>query len=234
MIADFGAQFVVPGFVAVDLAQPVRRRRARTATRRRRRARCRPRRPTRERTCWGWPPTGRPPPLSRTSRPPHGAVAPGTPGNASRCRRGTRPRRLRHRSQLGAGHRADQRRGWPHPGSRRRRPSCRRGRRRQPRHARHGARCEGRRRVMRSSRARTPATGSRGPRRSPRGRRAGRRHGSRESGSGGSSFVLVGCRHASIQGSAVLPARMRFSIRRRYAPARSIRACACCSLRTSP
>ena len=31
--------------------------------------------------------------------------------------------------------------------------------------------------------------------------------------------------HAAIEGSAVLPARMRFSICRRYAPARSIRAC---------
>jgi len=33
--------------------------------------------------------------------------------------------------------------------------------------------------------------------------------------------------HAAISGSAALPARMRFSIRRRYAPARSIGACAC-------
>jgi hypothetical protein len=33
--------------------------------------------------------------------------------------------------------------------------------------------------------------------------------------------------HAANLGSVVLPARMRFSICRRYAPARSIRACAC-------
>ena len=63
------------------------RRRARTATPWHRRARCRPRPPTREQTCWGWPPIGRLPLLSRTSRPPHGVVAPGTPGNASRYRR---------------------------------------------------------------------------------------------------------------------------------------------------
>src|SRR5918999_1178979 len=37
-----------------------------------------------------------------------------------------------------------------------------------------------------------------------------------------------------IQGSVVLPARLRFPICRRHAPARSIGACACCSLRTSP
>ena len=33
--------------------------------------------------------------------------------------------------------------------------------------------------------------------------------------------------HAAIQGSVVLPARIRFSICRRHAAARSIRACAC-------
>ena len=82
------------------------RRRARTATPWHRRARCRPRPPTREQTCWGWPPSGRLPLLSRTSRPPRGGVAPGTPGNASHCRRRTRPRRPRHRLRLGAGHRA--------------------------------------------------------------------------------------------------------------------------------
>ena len=119
------------------------RRRARTATPRHRRARCRPRPPTREQTCWGWPPIGRLPLLSRTSRPPHGVVVPGTPGNASHCRRRTRPRRPRHQLQPGAGHRADQSRGWLHPESRHRRPSCRRGRHRQPRQAHHGARCDG-------------------------------------------------------------------------------------------
>ena len=76
---------------------------------------------------------------SRTSRPPHGGVAPGTPGNASRCRR--RTRRCRHPLTPGAGGRGESDRGWPHPESRRRRPSCRRGRRRQPRRAHHGASC---------------------------------------------------------------------------------------------
>jgi hypothetical protein len=40
-----------------------------------------------------------------------------------------------------------------------------------------------------------------------------------------SCWFAVG--HAAIQGSVVLAARMRFSIRGRYAPARSIGACAC-------
>src|SRR6266542_3898559 len=44
--------------------------------------------------------------------------------------------------------------------------------------------------------------------------------------------VAVG--HAAIQGSAVLRARMWFSICRRYVPARSIGACGCWSSRTSP
>jgi len=43
----------------------------------------------------------------------------------------------------------------------------------------------------------------------------------------------LGVGHAAIEGSVVLPARMRFSIRRRYVPARSIGACACCLSRTS-
>jgi hypothetical protein len=47
-----------------------------------------------------------------------------------------------------------------------------------------------------------------------------------------SCWLPVG--HAAIEGSAVLPARMRFSICRRYVPARSLRACVCCSLRTNP
>ena len=120
------------------------RRRARTATPWHRSARCRPRPPTREQTCSGWPPSGQLPPLSRTSRPPAGAVAPGTPGNASRCRRRTRPRRPRHRLRPGAGHRGALDRGWRRPESRRRRPSCRRGRHRRPRRAHRGARCEDR------------------------------------------------------------------------------------------
>ncbi len=37
----------------------------------------------------------------------------------------------------------------------------------------------------------------------------------------------LGVAHAAIEGGVVLPARMRFSIRRRYVPARSIEACAC-------
>ena len=107
VIDGLGAQLVVPGLVAVDLAQPVRGavlgqpRRGiggpdvdRVPRHVRGRAR-------------GWPPSGRLPLLSRTSRPPRGAAAPGTPGNASRCRRRTRRRRPRHRSRLGAGHRAE-------------------------------------------------------------------------------------------------------------------------------
>src|SRR5215218_9575600 len=58
---------------------------------------------------------------------------------------------------------------------------------------------------MGPSRTRTPATGGRGLRRSPRCRPAGRRHGSCESGSDGSLFVLV-----------------RGRICRRNTPARSI------------
>ena len=89
VIDGLRAQFVVPGLVAVDLAQPVRGavlgqprggaggpdvdRVPRHVSRRAR----------------GWPPIGRPPLPSRTSRSPRGGVAPGTPGNASRCRRRT-------------------------------------------------------------------------------------------------------------------------------------------------
>ena len=141
VIDGLGAQFVVPGLVAVDLAQPVRGAVRGQPRARHRRARCRPRPPTREQTCWGWPPIGRLPLLSRTSRPPRGGVAPGTPGNASRCRRRTRPRRPRHPLQPGAGHRGERDRGWPRPEPRHRRPSCRRGRHRQPRQAHRGAHC---------------------------------------------------------------------------------------------
>src|SRR5512132_2191751 len=63
------------------------RRRVRTATRRHGRARCRPRLRTRGQTSWEWPPIGWLALPSRTLRSRHGAVAPGTPGNASRCRR---------------------------------------------------------------------------------------------------------------------------------------------------
>ena len=94
---------------------------------------------------------------------------------------------------LGAGRRADQHRAWPRPGSRRRRPSCRRARHRRPRRAHRGAHARGTSvgDARPPSRTRTPATGSRGLRRSPRWRRAGRRHGSSGSGSAGSSFVPV-------------------------------------------
>src|SRR5829696_2633245 len=83
-----------------------------------------------------------------------------------------------------------------------------------------------------------------------RGRRRGRRHGRLERESRGerrddderagdagpadpdpaarcSCWSAVG--HGAIEGSVVLPGRMRFSIRPRYAPARSIGACASCS-----
>ncbi len=162
------------------------RRHARTATRWHTRARCRPRPPTREQTCWGWPPIGQLPLLSRTSRPPHGVGVPGTPGSASHYRRRTRPRRPRHRLQRGAGRRGELDRGWLHPESRHRRPSRRGGRHLRPRQAHLAARagracsaswastssarvrqCEGRRWVRRPSGTRTPPTGSRGLRRSP-------------------------------------------------------------------
>ena len=153
--------------------------RARIATPWHRGARCRPRRPTREQRCWGSPPSGQLPPLSRTRRPPPGGVVPGTPGSASHYRRRTRPRRLRHELQPGAGHRGELGPAWLHPESRHRRPSCRRGRHRQPHRAHHGAHCgprqahegaycEGRRWVMRPSRTRTPATVGRELPRSPR------------------------------------------------------------------
>ena len=175
--------------------------------------------------------------LSRTSRSPHGGVAPGTPGNASRCRRRTRPRRPRHRSRPGAGHRAELDRAWRRPEPRRRRPSCRRGRHRRPRRAHHGARCGERRR----SAASDAAARGRGRRRG-RGRQrlvaegcGDRRDDDEQAGDTDpanpnptgrcSCWFAVG--HAAIEGSAALPARMRFSIRRRYAPARSIGACAC-------
>ena len=137
------------------------RRRARRAMPRHLRARCRQRPPTREQTSRGWPPIGWLPLWSRTSRSPHGGVAPGTPGNASRCRRRTGPRRLRHQLLLGARHRADRSRAWPHPESRDRRPSCHRGRHRQPRLAHQGDRwgphVGGRGCVESSSRTRNPS-----------------------------------------------------------------------------
>ena len=153
-------------------------RRARRATPRQRRARCRPRPPTHEQTWWGWPPSGQLPPPSRTSGPPRGAIAPGTPGNASHCRRRARLPRSRHRWRLGAGPRGELERGWRHPESRCRRLSCRGGPHRRLRRAQLGARrapcqaheagrCHGRERVERPSRTRTPATVCRA-RRSPR------------------------------------------------------------------
>ena len=217
MIDGFGAQFVVPGLVAVDLAQPVLRHRAGPATPRPRRARCRPRPPTREQTCRGWPPIGQLALPSRTSRPLRRVGAPGTPANASHYRRRARFRRPRHPSRPGAGHGGEPDRAWPHPEPRRRRPSCLWGRHRQPRRADHGARCGGRRCskqpswteggrwVMRPSTTRTRATGSRGLRRSPRRRPAGRRHGSSESESHGSLFVPVpgmACLHSRQRGVA--------------------------------
>jgi hypothetical protein len=165
-------------------------RRARTATPRHRSAQCRPPRPTREQMCWGWPPIEQLPLLSRTSGSPAGAVAFGTPRNASHYRRGTRPRRTRHGLRLGAGQREELDQGWLHPERRHRRRSCRRVRHPHPREADQGARCEdhealpeGCRSVMwpsttrtlsrttrwtTPSRTRTRSTGGRGLRRSPR------------------------------------------------------------------
>ena len=170
------------------------RRRVRTATPRLRRARCRPRLPTREQTCRGWPPSGPLPLLSRTSRPPHRGGAPGRPGSASRCRRGSRPRSgiscspAQGAEQIGVelGDTRnvvveDRRAVGDGTVSLAKRPNAL-------------AWVVQARRARTASRARTPSTGGRGLRRSPRERRAGRRHGSCESESGGALFVLVGCR----------------------------------------
>ncbi len=100
-----------------------------------------------------------------------------------------------------------------------------------------GAHCEGRRRVLRPC----EDVDGRGDRRG-RGRRrlvaegCGDRRDDDEQAGGTdpadpdptgrrSCWSAVG--HAASQGSVVLPARMRFSICRRYAPARSIGACVC-------
>ena len=133
VIDGLGAQLVVPGLVAVDPAQPVRGA-----------VLGQPRRgiggPDVDRVArhvrgrvGGGHPAGGLRLASRTSRPPRGGAAPGTPGNASRCRRRARRRRPRRRSPRGAGRRAGRGRGWRRPEPRRRRPSCRRGRHRRPR-----------------------------------------------------------------------------------------------------
>jgi hypothetical protein len=51
--------------------------------------------------------------------------------------------------------------------------------------------------------------------------------GRQQSGAAGRCSCWFAVGHASRQGSVVLPARTWFSIGRRYAPARSIRACVC-------
>ena len=217
MIDGFGAQFVVPGLVAVDLAQPV----PRTVPGQPRRGIDVPdvdRVPRHvSRRVGGGHPSGSLLFSSRTSRPLRRVGAPGTPANASHYRRRARSRRPRHPSRPGAGHGGEPDRAWPHPLPRRRRPSCRWGRHRQPRRADRGARCGGRRCskqpswaeggrwVMRPSTTRTRATGSRALRRSPRRRPAGRRHGSSESESHGSLFVPVpgkACLHSRQRGVA--------------------------------
>jgi hypothetical protein len=85
VIDGFGAQFVVPRFVAVDPAQPVlgavlgqphRGIEGPNVDRVPRQV---------SRRVGGWPPIGQLPFLSRTSRLPHGVVVPGTPGNAGHC-----------------------------------------------------------------------------------------------------------------------------------------------------
>ena len=168
-------------------------------------AQCRPLRPTREQTCWGWPPIEQLPLLSRTSGSPAGAVASDTPPNASHYRRGTRPRRPRRQLLLAAWHRGELGQGWLPPESRHRRPSCPQGRHRRPRRAHRVAHCEDdgalregrrwRRTPWRTpSRTRTRASGSRGLRRSPRSRLAGQRRRSSESESDEALLVLVRCR----------------------------------------
>ena len=181
-----------------------------------------------------WPPTSRPPPRIRTPQPRHEEADPGTPGTASRCRRGARPRRPRHRLQPCAERREALGRDWPHPELRRRRPSSRLTLHRSPRRAHQGAHREGhgpqderRRGLMRPSRTKTPATGRRGMRRSPQRRRAGRRHGSCESGSDGSFVVLAGCGSRLQSRQRAVASAYVLSDTPAICPGSSIGACAC-------
>ena len=171
-IDGLGAQLVVPGLVAVDLAQPVRG------------------------AVLGQPRRGLGgPDVDRVPRHVSRRVGGGHPAGGLRLRAVLRDRLVEELLLVlrgapaavddeldpvvrgigrGLAQGTEQRRGrgWPHPGSRRRRPSCRRGRHRRPRRARHGARREDSSRAAvedaTPSRTRTPATGSRGLRRSPR------------------------------------------------------------------
>ena len=198
------AQFEVPGLVAVDLAQPVSAPWSDSHATRQRRARCRPRPPTRAQTGRGGHPARR----LRFRAVLRDRLAeealPGTSGNASRCRRRTRPRRPRHPSPPGAAHRGG-------------RVEVRHGRDlvvedgravgdgARPRRARRGAHREGtagrgRRGEDASDRARTTAMAAIDDR--------------------GSLVVLVAEVTPPVERDVVLPARMWFSIRRRYAPAR--------------
>ena len=116
------------------------RHRVRTATPWRRSARCRPRPRTRAPTCWAWPPIGR---LPRSE--PYFATASSSSCSwyaGERQPLSTKNSTPSSAASVAARRRAARRAGsrLATPGPRRRRPSCRRGRHRQPRRARHGAR----------------------------------------------------------------------------------------------
>ena len=207
------------------------RRRARTATPRHRRARCRPRPPTRGRTCRGWPPSGRLPLPSRTS----------TTASRSSCSWYSGERQPLSTTKLdpvvrGIGRRPAQ--GTEQSGV-------------EVGHARDPV-VEDRRAVGDGAvglAERTTVLGG------DEGRRSGER-GAVEDEDAGSWWPRAAAIAATttsrpatrilririrrvvvragslevtppVKAACALPARMRFSIRRRYAPARSIGACAC-------
>ena len=235
-----GAQLVVPGLVARRPGTARTRRRARPATSRRRRARCRPRPPRRAATSRavathraaspravlgdrvaeqlllvrGGAPAAVDEDLDPSSA---ASVAARRRARAGRVEVG-HPRELvverRHAVReravvLGEGTRR------PRVGSS---PRGRRGGASPTLDATERRCATGGRAVRRSPAMTTAQTDGGGTGRSVRGRRS----------------VLAAGDHAASQGIAVLPRRMRFSICRRYAPARSVGACVCWSSRTSP
>ena len=223
MVDGLPAQLVVPGLVAVDRAEPE----LGAVSDSHDAASAGPMSTASPDTCAdvsGWPPSGRPPLASRTSGPPLGGGAPGTPGNASRCRPRRRPRRLRQSvaawrsAPRSAGSRlatpgipsskTDVPSGMAPPAS----PERSHGSRREGRCWRCSRRGRGRRRGRR--RRQVVAEGC-GDRRDD-DQQGGDTAPTNPSATGRGSCAVG---HAAIEGGAVLPARMWFSICRRYAPA---------------
>ena len=121
-----GAQLVVPGLVAVDLAQPV------GGTVRGQplgggASRGRPRPPTRAGRCREWPPSGRPPLRAVRRRPPPRSSCSWYAGERQPLSTENRTPPSRHGRRRAQGGRAALGRAWRHPGTGRRRPSRRRG-----------------------------------------------------------------------------------------------------------